>query len=97
MSRPTARRSIVVHAVLALSAVLVATGSADAQSTGFTWFINPGDISPGTTGSWQDIGLSTLVSAGATGVMVEIHNSSASTVYKGVVRGKRTTGTICST
>ena len=62
-----------------------------ASTNGFTWLINPSDISLGTPGSWQDIDLSTLVPAGATGVVVEIANTDSSNVYKGVLRGKEDT------
>ncbi|MCH7800597.1 MAG: hypothetical protein IIC24_03530, partial [Chloroflexi bacterium] len=47
--------------------------------TGFTWFNNAFDISLSTTGSWQDIDVSTELPAGATGAIVEVVNTGTST------------------
>ena len=63
--------------------------SESAATGGFTWLVTPSDISLGSTG-WQDIDLSTLVPAGATGVVVEIANTDSS-VRRGVLRGKEDT------
>jgi len=57
---------------------------------GFTWFTNAFDISLSTTGSWQDIDVSTNVSDGATGVIVEVVNTGTST-FSGILRGKEDT------
>ncbi len=57
---------------------------------GFTWFTDAVNINPSTTGSWQDIDLSAIVPAGATGVVVEFDNT-ASGDYRAVVRGKEDT------
>ncbi|MFN8760227.1 MAG: hypothetical protein ACK5XA_15635 [Tagaea sp.] len=40
-------------------------------------FVTRTDISPGTTGSWQDVDVSALVPAGATGVILRVLNTSA--------------------
>ena len=56
--------------------------------SGFTWFTNAHDISLSTTGSWQDIDLSSDVPVGATGAIVEVVNTGTSSSNSGVVRGK---------
>ena len=65
-------------------------GGGTASSGGFTWFTDAIDVSPGTTGSWQDIDLSAIVPTGATGVIVEFDNTNDS-IYQAVVRGKEDT------
>jgi hypothetical protein len=40
-------------------------------------FVTKTDISPGSTGSWQDADVSALVASGATGVIVRVINASA--------------------
>ncbi|MCH8310524.1 MAG: hypothetical protein IIB17_08525 [Chloroflexi bacterium] len=57
---------------------------------GFTWFTNAFDISLSTTGSWQDIDVSTELPAGATGAIVEVVNTGTST-FSGILRGKEDT------
>ncbi len=57
---------------------------------GFTWFTDAVNINPSTTGSWQDIDLSAIVPADATGVVVEFDNT-ADSDYRAVVRGKEDT------
>lgn len=45
-------------------------------------FITPVDVSPGTTGSWQDVDVSAYIPADATGVVFHIENTSST--YKKV-------------
>ncbi len=75
-------------AVLAACLCLAAPASA---GDGFTWFTNAPDISLGTTGSWQDIDCSANVPADATGVIVQLYNTSGGADYRGMVRGKEDT------
>jgi hypothetical protein len=58
---------------------------------GFTWFVNAFDISLSTTGSWQDISVSTYLPDNATGAIVEVVNTGGSSSYSGVLRGKEDT------
>ncbi len=59
--------------------------------TGFNWLTTAFDISLSTTGSWQDIDLSSYVPVGTTGAVVELVNTGTSSSYSAVVRGKQDT------
>ena len=61
------------------------------SAQGFFWFTNAYDISLTTTGSWQDIDLSSYVPKGTSGAIVELVHTGSSTSYSGVVRGKEDT------
>ena len=57
----------------------------------FVWFTNAYDISLSTTGSWQDIDLSSFVPTNVSGAIVEVVNTGSSSSNSGVVRGKEDT------
>ena len=59
--------------------------------SGFYWFTSANDISLTTTGSWQDIDISSNVPAGTTGAVVEVVNTGSTSNNSGVVRGKEDT------
>ncbi|MCH8349223.1 MAG: hypothetical protein IIB29_03125 [Chloroflexi bacterium] len=62
------------------------------SARGFFWFTNAQDISLTTTGSWQDIDLSSYVPVGTTtGAIVELVNTGTTGNLSGVVRGKKDT------
>ena len=60
----------------------------DKADFGFFWFTNAHDISLTTTGSWEDIDLSSDVPVGATGAIVELVNTGINSPDGGVVRAK---------
>ena len=57
---------------------------------GFTWLTQSDDISVTTSGSWQDIDLTSYVPSTADGVIVELINTDNST-HRAFVRGKEDT------
>ena len=63
----------------------------EADRGGFVWFTNATDISLTTTGSWQDIDLSSHVPVSTTGAIVEVLNTGTSSDYSAVLRGKEDT------
>jgi len=80
-----------------IGTVIVATPNGVLETSpfsarGFFWFTNAKDISLTTTGSWQDIDLSSYVPVGTTtGAIVELVNTGNTNNLSGVVRGKKDT------
>jgi hypothetical protein len=48
--------------------------------------ITPVNVTPGTTGSWQDVACSSYIASGATGVVVHVLNTSLATTYIAKIR-----------
>src|SRR3972149_12049091 len=56
------------------------------MGSGFNFFTNAIDKTPGTTGAWTDVDVSGDIPSGSTGVILELLNTSGITSYNVAVR-----------
>jgi hypothetical protein len=68
-------------AILAACALLPGRWAAAAT---FNYLASPVDVTPGTTGAWTDVDVSGSAPSGATGVIVQVLNTSSSNYHYGV-------------